>query len=74
MNVLVDNKQQAVITDFGLAVYTNAHSREFFSMRAGNPRWTAPECLSAEGVLLPSARPTPEADVWSFAHVCIEVM
>ena len=70
---MVDDQNRAVITDFGLAVYVNAYSNEFFSMRDGHYKWVAPEGLGAGGVARASVRPTPQMDVWSFAHVCAEV-
>lgn len=69
----MNGKAQAVIADFGLAVYVNAYSREYSSVRGGNIRWMAPESLRSDGTPNPSARPTPMMDVWSFAHVCVEV-
>ena len=73
LNILVDDALRAVIVDFGLAVYTNAYSTEFVSCRDGNVRWRPPEAVKASGARAVSARATPEMDVWSFAHVCMEV-
>ncbi|KIP02949.1 hypothetical protein PHLGIDRAFT_270672 [Phlebiopsis gigantea 11061_1 CR5-6] len=73
VNILIDGNARAVITDFGLAVYVNAYSSEFSSMRDGNYKWIAPEGLGADGATRASVRPTPHMDVWSFAHVCAEV-
>ena len=73
VNVMIDDALRAVIVDFGLAVYTNAYSTEFVSCRDGNVRWRPPEAVKVDGARAASARATPEMDVWSFAHVCMEV-
>lgn len=53
----------------------NAHSKAYSSIRAGNLAWVAPECISGpEGFRVVSSRPTPQVDVWSFGHVCLEVL
>lgn len=70
MNVLIDDADNARITDFGLSVYINGKSQDYGSTRAGNRQWLSPEMLEAIGRY---PRPTQEADVYSFSHVCIEV-
>ena len=63
---MVDDKNHARITDFGLA--RNQGSAEEASVTAGGTaRWTAPEILQGRG------GPSKEADVFSFAMVMVEV-
>ena len=69
-NVLVDELYQAVIADFGLALFASGHSKNYASRRTGNSGWTAPELFHADGL---SSRPTTRSDVYSFAIVCVEV-
>ena len=71
---MVDDGFNAVIIDFGLAVYTNGYSNEYASGREANVRWRPPEAVRLKGNTACSARATPQMDVWSFAHVCMEVL
>lgn len=43
--MIVTADEHAKITDFGLSVYVAGVSRNYFSMRSGNVRWTAPELI-----------------------------
>lgn len=68
-NILVDDTEQARITDFGIATVTqNLDSIRSASEHQGHTaRWTAPEILNEEGTY------SKEADVFAFAMVMIEV-
>ena len=71
MNLLVDNSETLLITDFGLSVFANGHSQQYLSRRTGNAQWMAPEIMErTQGI---SLRPTKESDTYSFSHTCIEV-
>ena len=59
-----------MVSDFGLAVYANGHSQNYYSTRAGNVAWLSPELTLNLGE---HTRLTKEADIYSFALLCIEV-
>jgi len=61
-NVLVNDKFQARISDFGLS-----QKRRLAKCAVGTPFWTAPECLKGAVV-------EPSSDVYSFAITIWEVM
>lgn len=78
-NILINDKNNAVLCDFGLASITadaeSAHASTVNS--AGSIRWMAPERLSifdASSEPAPSViRVTKESDMYSLAMVVIEV-
>ncbi|KAL4246906.1 EKC/KEOPS complex subunit BUD32 [Abortiporus biennis] len=72
-NILVDENDHIRLTDFGMAVYADATSKAYGSMRGGNQAWMAPEQLNHDRVGVPSSRPTPQSDMYSFGCVCIEL-
>ncbi|KAK7460514.1 hypothetical protein VKT23_009234 [Stygiomarasmius scandens] len=86
-NILIDDHEQAVITDFGLSKVmedvtssmpgedgkeNKVLSTSFF---AGSTRWMAPELIQAlvedEGGKIPQV--TTHSDVYAFASVCLEI-
>ncbi|KAK7679436.1 hypothetical protein QCA50_017490 [Cerrena zonata] len=67
-NILINEQGQAVVMDFGLAVYDGDWSQAFNSLRGGNIRWLAPEHQTSIQL-----RPSFPSDVYSFAMVCVEV-
>lgn len=70
-NILINDKLQVCLTDFGLAVLDGGASKACNSLRGGNPRWMAPELLrSDEG----SVRPTYASDIFAFGCVIVEVV
>lgn len=74
-NVLLDEHEQAHLTDFGLAVFAQETSEQQGSRRGGNNRWMAPEQL-APGLFntgSESTRPTPASDIYSFGCLIIEL-
>lgn len=46
VNIFVDGQGDIKIADFGLCVYSEGFSKNYFSMRTGNVRWIAPELIS----------------------------
>lgn len=73
VNVLVDDDDMAVISDFGLAAYLHGRSERYASTRSGNPMWLAPELLDERtGRRNNNVRQTSQSDVYSFASLCVE--
>ncbi|KAI0345520.1 kinase-like protein [Trametopsis cervina] len=48
VNIFLDEFGRIKISDFGLSVFSAGGSKNYFSIRAGNVRWTAPENLAPE--------------------------
>lgn len=71
VNILVDQKNNIKISDFGLSLYAEGMSKNYASAREGNPAWTAPEIFDMQ--TMKRLRATRESDIYSFAMVCIEV-
>lgn len=86
--MFIDKAGCVKIADFGLSVLSEGHSGNYYSMRSGNVRWTAPELIfpelygnTATGItprapvdgVVQTARPTKESDVYAFACLCVEV-
>lgn len=61
------------MADFGLSAFSNIASRQFATVRAGADPWLSPEILNPSAFDRTSDRQTPEADIYAFACVCIEV-
>src|ERR1700729_278590 len=57
-NVLVTDDGKAVLTDFGIATFTEDPSRTLVGMVVGTPGFTAPERVRGDGA-------TPASDLWS---------
>ena len=73
-NVLIDENNNARVTDFGMSLISEASSYNYGSIHGGGAtRWQAPELIDPEEYGLESSRPTPPSDVFSFACTCIEV-
>lgn len=72
-NILVDDDLHIKLSDFGLSVFADGSSKSYASMRAGNPRWLAPELIDPDEFGLDSRRPTFCSDIYSFACVLTEV-
>ncbi|KAL4246891.1 EKC/KEOPS complex subunit BUD32 [Abortiporus biennis] len=72
-NILIDDRDCARLTDFGMAVYSQATSQHYGSVRGGNQAWMAPEQLDPKSFGLTSLRPTVRSDIYSFGGVCIEL-
>ncbi len=73
-NILVDQRGQAIITDFGLSkVMSDVSDLVCSSFFAGSMRWMAPELIEALAAeeLIPQV--TTASDVYAFASVCLEV-
>ena len=67
-NIVVDHRGHACLTDFGLASIAHGINSILATQAHGyTPRWTAPEILQG------AERITPEADIFSFGMVVIEV-
>ncbi|RLN94141.1 hypothetical protein BBJ28_00008327, partial [Nothophytophthora sp. Chile5] len=64
--ILVSGEGVAMLTDFGLS-FISSESRP--EMTGGGVRWTAPECLTSEGLA-----PTFESDVYSFGMCVVEAV
>ncbi|KAG2748279.1 kinase-like protein [Suillus brevipes Sb2] len=68
-NVLIDDDEKAVLTDFGLSVilggFTNL-SVTYTDAKTGSPVWAAPELL-LDPTCTKGPDPSPPSDVYSFA-------
>ncbi|KAG1769000.1 kinase-like domain-containing protein [Suillus occidentalis] len=68
-NVLIDDGEKAVLTDFGLSVilggFTNL-SVTYTDAKTGSPGWAAPE-LFPDAPCSKGPSPSPQSDVYSFA-------
>ncbi|THH26666.1 hypothetical protein EUX98_g7522 [Antrodiella citrinella] len=72
-NILVDENENACLTDFGMSLLTEATAYNYSSVHGGGAlRWSAPELIDPEEFGLKSSRPTPASDVFSFACTAIE--
>ncbi|KAJ7760919.1 kinase-like domain-containing protein [Mycena metata] len=69
-NILIDDKEHAQITDFGLATVTDATRGATSTTQRGSLRWMAPELLVDE---LQEFKRTKASDVYAFACLCIEI-
>lgn len=68
-NVLINDRQDAVITDFGLSRIMEANPQYRHSdKKAGSIRWMAPELLEHNG-----GQPGTAADVYSYGMLAFEV-
>lgn len=47
------------IADFGLSVYADGHSGNYFSLRSGNMRWLAPEIILPHQYNPAASNPAP---------------
>jgi len=72
-NLLVDEKENIRLADFGLARLAVHQANTMTSGQPTNGQWAAPELLDPEHFGFKSARPTRESDIYSFACVCIEL-
>jgi len=72
-NILVDEKENIRLADFGLARLAAHQANTMTSGHPTNGQWAAPELLDPGHFDLKSGRPTRESDVYSFACVCIEL-
>lgn len=72
VNVLVNNKGHASITDFGLSIIRTDRTLGFTNtpsiVTGYSERWASPELLRE------SARPDRASDVWAFGCVCFEIL
>lgn len=86
-NVFIADEGHIQIADFGLSVFSEGLSKNYFSMRSGSARWLAPELLDPLKYRKQSggdstneidwsqlsSRPTKPSDVYTFSCLCIEV-
>jgi len=73
-NILINDEGQACIGDFGLSQRLNEGASDDFSTAwrtAGNPRWQAPELLSAETP--EEGQRTTSSDIFAFGRVIVEL-
>ncbi|KAJ3563209.1 hypothetical protein NP233_g9086 [Leucocoprinus birnbaumii] len=66
-NVLVSEKHQALLADFGISRVCNSVMSASEDL-GGTVRWMAPELLTVD-----PSRPTMATDIWSFGCVCYEM-
>lgn len=74
-NILIDDKGNALLADFGYATFANAavsSDRGYYVTNAG---WAAPELLYPQkfGRDAYDRRPTKATDIYSFGILCWEV-
>ncbi|KAK0465971.1 kinase-like domain-containing protein [Desarmillaria tabescens] len=76
-NILVDERKKARLADFGISSFIDnesyCYSGEDHGSAVGTTRWMAPERLIPQDFHLPSARPTLESDVYSFAMLICQL-
>ncbi|OCH86489.1 kinase-like protein [Obba rivulosa] len=76
VNILVNQRRKACLSDFGLAAFRyenrTAHISTM-SLAAGTMRWTAPEIMDPETFGLERARSSKQADIYAFSMVMWEV-
>ncbi|THH31212.1 hypothetical protein EUX98_g2968 [Antrodiella citrinella] len=73
-NILVDEDNNACLTDFGMSLITEATAYNYASIHGGGAlRWQAPELIDPDEFGLESSRPTPQSDIFSFACTAIEL-
>ncbi|EIW84071.1 kinase-like protein [Coniophora puteana RWD-64-598 SS2] len=73
-NILIDADGRAMLADFGLStVFMEFGSHNVSSAKSGALRWTAPELIHTSGSGA-STLPTPQADVYSFGSVMLQVL
>eukprot|EP01006_Ploeotia_vitrea_P033294 TRINITY_DN65419_c7_g6_i1.p1 TRINITY_DN65419_c7_g6~~TRINITY_DN65419_c7_g6_i1.p1 ORF type:complete len:656 (-),score=345.97 TRINITY_DN65419_c7_g6_i1:902-2869(-) len=65
-NILLTNKGEIKVTDFGISKLVEDENQKKFSMPAGSPLWMAPEIIMGK-------RGTYKADVWSLGITLIEL-
>ncbi|KAF7308853.1 hypothetical protein MKEN_01085200 [Mycena kentingensis (nom. inval.)] len=71
--ILVNDRWQAQLADFGLAVFSDATIATQTSNRGGSVRWMSPELHLPQSCGLDTFRRTFASDVYSFAFVCVEL-
>ncbi|KAK7054448.1 hypothetical protein VNI00_003646 [Paramarasmius palmivorus] len=69
-NILIDEKGQPRIADFGLTVFADA-TRQNTTDHGGTVRWMAPELLFSP--VDSHHRRTPASDIYAYGCVCVEV-
>ncbi|TDL28706.1 kinase-like protein [Rickenella mellea] len=70
-NILISDKGEPLLTDFGLAVILEDLSKMPISsvlQDSGNPRWMAPELFVEDNLV------SKQSDIWAFGMVVLEVM
>ncbi|OCB89265.1 kinase-like protein [Sanghuangporus baumii] len=70
-NILISNKGEPLLCDFGLAVIVGDLAQTPVStvlQDAGNPRWMSPELFFSE------SRPNAASDIWALGMVLLELM
>ncbi|THH32447.1 hypothetical protein EUX98_g1713 [Antrodiella citrinella] len=73
-NILIDDKENARITDFGMSLIAEGTAYNYASMHGGGAlRWQAPELIDPEEFNLETSRPTTQSDVFSIACTAIEL-
>ncbi|KAF8183897.1 kinase-like domain-containing protein [Mycena galopus ATCC 62051] len=70
-NILINEKESACLTDFGLSNFSDATS-SMTTNRGGSSYWMAPELLDPDRFGIKFAR-TPASDVYAFGCVCFEL-
>ncbi|KAJ7577050.1 kinase-like domain-containing protein [Mycena floridula] len=75
-NILINDRWEACLTDFGLTVFNDATVAVTgtSSRREGSVRWCAPELFVPETFGLGRHRLTSETDIYAFACVVVELV
>ncbi|KAJ6587629.1 kinase-like domain-containing protein, partial [Mycena vulgaris] len=71
-NILVDDNGHACLTDFGLAVLSDATTTQTPD-GAGSVQWMAPELFNPTAFGLQNPARTPASDIYAFGCVCLEL-
>lgn len=72
VNILVDEKENVQLTDFGLFGLSQLLQETYANMPPDS-RWQAPETIDPEAYSMENGKPTMASDVHAFACTCIEV-
>ncbi|THH27161.1 hypothetical protein EUX98_g7030 [Antrodiella citrinella] len=72
-NILVDDDDNAVLTDFGMGVLADANPNRYASKHGGAYQYLAPELQDPDAFKMDDGRQTIESDIYALGGLCIEL-
>ncbi|KAJ7774276.1 kinase-like domain-containing protein [Mycena maculata] len=72
-NILIGPDFSVVISDFGLAVFSDGRVGDTGSAHSGSTHWQAPELIRPEKFGLERFTRTKQSDIFAYGSVCFEV-